>query len=69
MGWFLRLSCLVIVVLSVWFMWQWVAFYAAGPAHAPAPKPRSPDSVPAVYHQIRSIPAFPIDHVAHRSPI
>ena len=68
MGWFLRVSCLVIVIVSMWFMWEWVSFYAA-PAPAPTPKPRRPESVPALYQRIRSVPAFPVDHIAQRRPI
>jgi hypothetical protein len=69
MGWFLRLSCLVIVIFGIWFMWEWVSFYGAGPALAPKPLHRQPESVPAVYRQIRSVPTFPVDHVAQRRAI
>jgi hypothetical protein len=67
MGWFLRVSCLVIVIFSIWFLWEWVSFYSAGPA--PKQQRRQPESVPAQYHQIRSVPAFPVDHVAQRRAI
>jgi hypothetical protein len=69
MGWFLRLSCLVIVIVSLWFLWEWVSFYAARPTHEPRPKHGVPESVPAMYHQIRSVPAFPVDHIAQRRAI
>ena len=69
MGWFLRLSCLVIVIFSVWFMWEWVSFHSAGPAPAPPQQRRQPESVPALYRQIPSVPALPVDHVAQRRAI
>jgi hypothetical protein len=69
MGWFLRLSCLVIVVFGIWFLWEWVSFYGTVPGPAPKQQRRQPESVPAVYHQILSVPAFPVDHVAQRRAI
>jgi hypothetical protein len=64
MGWFLRLSCLVIVVFGLWFLWEWVAVNASwqGPAR-PKPDHHQPESVPAAYHPTPSVPAFPVDNV------
>lgn len=69
MGWFLRLSCAVIVAFGLWFLWEWVNAYAI--VHRPAPNPEHapPRSVPAAYHPIRSVPALPVDHVAQRRAI
>ena len=68
MGWFLRLSCVVIVVLSLWFMWEWVTVFGIRPTpHAP---PRhGPESVPAAYRPSPSVPALPVDHVAQGGAI
>jgi hypothetical protein len=70
MGWFLRLSCLVIVVFGLWFLWEWVAVYASWPGPArPKPEHRQPESVPAAYHPAPSVPAFPVDNVPQRRAI
>jgi hypothetical protein len=69
MGWFLRLSCLVIVVFGLWFLWEWVSVYASWPGPAPKPQHHQPESVPAAYHPAPSVPAFPIDNVAQRRVI
>jgi len=69
MGWFLRLSCVVIIVFGLWFLWEWVTVYAIGPRPAPNREHRRPESIPAAYHPIRSVPALPVDDVAQRRAI
>jgi hypothetical protein len=62
MGWFLRLSCVVIFVFGMYVLWQFVLQRPI--RFAPPPHHRTPGSVPAADREIRSVPALPVDHVA-----
>jgi ABC-type nickel/cobalt efflux system permease component RcnA len=66
MGWFLRLSCLVIVLFGFYVIWQFVIANNMR-AHVPPPhQHHAPQSVPAAYHPLPSVPALPVDHIAQR---
>jgi hypothetical protein len=69
MGWFLRLSCVVIVVFGIWFLWEWVTFYSAAPEPTRIPEHRSPRIAPPTDRSIHSVTPFPVDHVTQRLAI
>ena len=69
MGWFLRLSCLVIVAFGFYVMWEYVTVYGLWHGRPPAPVHHAPQSLPAVYHEPPSVPPLPVDHVAQRRAI
>ena len=69
MGWFLRLSCLVIVLFGFYVIWQFVIANNIR-AHVPPPQQHhAPQSVPASYHLFPSISPLPVDHVVQRPAI
>ena len=67
MGWFLRLSCLVIVLFGLYVIWQFVQFHDLRPFPPHAPPHHGAESVPAAYRS--SVPALPVDHVLQRHAI
>jgi len=69
MGWFLRLSCLVIVLFGFYVIWAFIISTGMRPRLPPARQNDVSHSVPAAYRPIPSVPALPVDHVVQRPPI
>ncbi|HUN40950.1 MAG TPA: hypothetical protein VMU81_11705 [Acetobacteraceae bacterium] len=69
MGWFLRLSCLVIVLFGFYVIWAFVISTQLRPPQPPALRHHAAQSVPAAYHPIPSVPTLPFDHVVQRRAI
>ena len=66
MGWFLRLSCLVIVAFGFYVLWQYVTFYGSWHGQPSAPVHHARESIPAAYRPLPSVPPLPVDHIAQR---
>jgi len=69
MGWFLRLSCLLIVLFGLYVIWQFAVESNLRPPLPPGPQHHEPQSVPAAYRPSNSVPALPIDDVAQRNAL
>lgn len=63
MGWFLRLSCVVIVLFGFYVIWQFVIVTDKRPRLPPDQQHHASHSVPAAYRPVPSVPALPVDHV------